>query len=157
MILLFGNLGNERDVRIKEKEAVVWPKKLLTCSSQTFVVKIWSLRFWKRKKEKIFLNCFSKSNISNSKLNSFLVGNARLDMVMHLFKNGPSLASFLFIFVPIKYKLYRKIVEFSGIRTRIVQVEGEHSDHHHGTYLCNTFTTCTFATIAACIYQWLAV
>ena len=89
MILLFGNLGNERDVRIKEKEAVVWPKKLLT----------------------------------------------RLDMVMHLFKNGPSLASFLFIFVPIKYKLYRKIVEFSGIRTRIVEVEGEHSDHHHGTYL----------------------
>ena len=51
------------------------------------------------------------------------------------FKNGPSLASFLFIFVPIKYKLYRKIVEFSGIRTRIVEVEGEHSDHHHGTYL----------------------
>ena len=26
----------------------------------------------------------------------------------------------------------RKIVDFSGIRTQIVGVEGEHADHHHG-------------------------
>ena len=38
-------------------------------------------------------------------------------------------ASFLFIFVLFKNNLYRKTVGVSGIRTRIVGVEGEHADH----------------------------
>ena len=44
-------------------------------------------------------------------------------------KNGPTPASFLFIFVLFKHNLYRKTVGVSGIRTRIVGVEGEHADH----------------------------
>ena len=44
-------------------------------------------------------------------------------------KNGPTPASFLFIFVLFNNNFYRKIVDLSGIRTRIVGVEGEHADH----------------------------
>ena len=36
---------------------------------------------------------------------------------------------FLFIFVLFKHNYSEKIVGFSGIRTRIVGVEGEHADH----------------------------
>ena len=36
---------------------------------------------------------------------------------------------FLFIFVLFKHKFYRKTVGFSGIRTGIVRLEGEHADH----------------------------
>ena len=39
------------------------------------------------------------------------------------------MASFLFIFVLFKHNLYRKTVGVSGIRTRIIGVEGEHADH----------------------------
>ena len=42
-----------------------------------------------------------------------------------LLKNGP-INLFLFIFALFKY---RKIVDFSGIQTQIVGVEGEHPDH----------------------------
>ena len=35
----------------------------------------------------------------------------------------------MFIFVLFKHNLYRKTVGISGIRTRIVGVEGEHADH----------------------------
>ena len=56
----------------------------------------------------------------------------------------PSLADFLnrptpAFLVLFELKLYWKTVGFSGIRTRIVGVEGEHADyltnldHHHGT------------------------
>ena len=38
----------------------------------------------------------------------------------------------LFFFVLSKHKFYRTTVGFSGIRTWIVRVEGEHADHHHG-------------------------
>ena len=36
---------------------------------------------------------------------------------------------FLFIFVPFKHKFSRKTLGFSGIRTRIVGIEGKHADH----------------------------
>ena len=36
---------------------------------------------------------------------------------------------FLFIFVLFKHKFYRKAVDISGIRTRIVGVEGEHAEY----------------------------
>ena len=36
---------------------------------------------------------------------------------------------FLFIFVLFKPKFYRKTLDASGIRTRIVRVEGNHADH----------------------------
>ena len=39
---------------------------------------------------------------------------------------------FLFVFVLFKHKVCRKTVGFRGIRTRIIGVEGEHADHHHG-------------------------
>ena len=45
------------------------------------------------------------------------------------FLNGPTPASFLFIFVLFQHNLYRKTVIVSGIRTLIVVVEGEHADH----------------------------
>ena len=45
------------------------------------------------------------------------------------FLNGPTPASFLCIFVLFKLKFYIKTVGFSGIRTWIVGVEGEHADH----------------------------
>ena len=41
---------------------------------------------------------------------------------------------FLFVFVRLKHKLYRKTVGISGIQTRIVGVEGEQVDHHHGPF-----------------------
>ena len=40
---------------------------------------------------------------------------------------------FLFIFVHYKHKFYRKAVGFSRIRTRNVEVEGEHADHLNTT------------------------
>ena len=36
---------------------------------------------------------------------------------------------FLFIFVRLNVNFYRNIVNWSGIRTKIVGVEGEHADH----------------------------
>ena len=37
----------------------------------------------------------------------------------------------LFTFVLFNYNFYRNFVYFSGNRTRIVGIEGEHADHHH--------------------------
>ena len=47
---------------------------------------------------------------------------------------------FLFIFVLFKHNLYRKTVGVSGIRTRIVGVEGEHADHLTTTTALIIFT-----------------
>ena len=50
--------------------------------------------------------------------------------VCTVFKNGLTPAYFLvFIFGIFKHKFYRKTVGVSGIRTRIVGVEGKHDDH----------------------------
>ena len=51
------------------------------------------------------------------------------------FKNEQSKASFLFasILSQTKYRI-KAVVDFSGPQTRIVGVEGEHGDHHHGEY-----------------------
>ena len=69
----------------------------------------------------------------------------------------PSLADFLnrpapAFLVLFELKLYCKTVGFSGIRTRIVGVEGEHADHltnldhHHGTIsLILLFNSLSFA------------
>ena len=55
-----------------------------------------------------------------------------LTLCLYFKWGNPSL--FLFIFVLFKYKFYRKSVDFSGIWTRIVGVEGEHDDHRPGPY-----------------------
>ena len=39
---------------------------------------------------------------------------------------------FFVYFRSFQQQFYRKIVDFIGIRTRILQVEGKHADHHHG-------------------------
>ena len=44
------------------------------------------------------------------------------------FLNGPTQTFFYFLLFKHKF-LQKKTVGFSGIRTRIVRVEGEHSDH----------------------------
>ena len=44
------------------------------------------------------------------------------------FLNGPSSASLTFIFV-LFTQYYRKILDFSGIQTRVGRVEGEQADH----------------------------
>ena len=52
--------------------------------------------------------------------------------LQYFFKNGPSPASFcifLLILVHFNVNFYRKIADYSGIRTRIVGVEGECADH----------------------------
>ena len=43
-------------------------------------------------------------------------------------KNGPTPASFC-LFSFFSKQIYRKIVDFSGIRTQIVGVEGKSADH----------------------------
>ena len=43
----------------------------------------------------------------------------------------------MFIFVIFKMQFYRKFLDLSGIRTRIVRVEGEDADHHHDPFLLN--------------------
>ena len=48
---------------------------------------------------------------------------------MLFFKKWAYPGLFLFIFVLFKHKFYRKTVGVSGIRTRIVGVEGKHADH----------------------------
>ena len=45
------------------------------------------------------------------------------------FKNWANPGLFLFIFVLFNNNFTEKIVDFSGNRTRIVGVEGEHADH----------------------------
>ena len=52
---------------------------------------------------------------------------------------------FLFIFVLFKLTFYRKNVGFSGIRTWIIRVEGEHADHL-------TTTTTRFKTVFVPIF-----
>ena len=45
------------------------------------------------------------------------------------FKNWANPGLFLFIFIIFNNNFTEKIVDFSGNRTRIVGVEGEHADH----------------------------
>ena len=52
-------------------------------------------------------------------------------LVKYKFKSGQTLAPFLFIFVLFEHTITEKTVGFSGIRTRIIGVEGE----HHGPYI----------------------
>ena len=54
-----------------------------------------------------------------------------------MFFNWANLGLFLFIFVRFKHKLYRKTVSLSGIQTRIVGVEGEHTEHNLGPLVRN--------------------
>ena len=54
---------------------------------------------------------------------------ATLKFVFFLKKSGPTPASFLFIFVLFKHNFTEKTVGFSGIRTRVVRVEGEQADY----------------------------
>ena len=53
----------------------------------------------------------------------------------------------LFIFVLFKHKFYRKTVDVSRIRTRIVRVEVEHADHLTTTtahfFYCSTSFFCS--------------
>ena len=46
-----------------------------------------------------------------------------------IFLNGPAPASSLFIFVLFKQCIAEKTTDLSEIQTRIVEVEGEHTDH----------------------------
>ena len=49
--------------------------------------------------------------------------------VIHLFFKWANPGLFLFNFVLLKYKFYRKTVSISGNQTRTVGEEGEHADH----------------------------
>ena len=67
-------------------------------------------------------------------------------------KSNPGL--FLFIFVHYKHKFCRKTVGFSGIRTWVVEVQGEHADHLTTTtalvqksFPCNFSQISTFLSI----------
>ena len=54
--------------------------------------------------------------------------------LISLFKNGPTPASFFVYFCSFQTQnLQKKTVGFSGIRTRIVRVEGKHADHQTTT------------------------
>ena len=50
-------------------------------------------------------------------------------MPHYRFFNGGTPASFCFYFLSFKLQFYKKIVDFSRVRTRIVGIEGEHDDH----------------------------
>ena len=62
----------------------------------------------------------------------------------------------LFIFVLFKHSFYRKNLGFSGIRTRIVRVEGEHADHLTTTTAWHQyFYSLTIAPIVGSHYPYL--
>ena len=46
---------------------------------------------------------------------------------MYFYWANPGLC--LVYYISFEHKFYGKIVDFSGIRTRIVRVEGTHADH----------------------------
>ena len=52
--------------------------------------------------------------------------------------SNPSL--FLLIFVLFKHHLYRQTESFSGIRIRIIEVEGKHSDHGPNSVSMNLYS-----------------
>ena len=54
-------------------------------------------------------------------------------------KNGPTHTSLFFV---LYQQVYRKIVDFSGIRTANVRVEGKYADHHHGPAINNICGSC---------------
>ena len=60
-------------------------------------------------------------------------------------KNGPLQASFYLFSFFIKLFLHNKIVIFSGIRTRIVAVDGEHADQLTTTTVPLTYVS-SFST-----------
>ena len=67
-----------------------------------------------------------------------LLPNLCLDVVQ-TFLNGPTPAS-LCLFLFLSLTIYRKIVDFGGIRTPIVGIEGEHLMPLRPRY-CQTFAT----------------
>ena len=62
----------------------------------------------------------------------------------YLFLNGPTPASFCLFLLFTNTKFTEETVGFSGIRTRIVRVEGEHADH---------FTTTTAQSTQRFLYK----
>ena len=71
--------------------------------------------------KKSFLSSLPIQEIFGGRLLMLLLIPLCRQISWHIFLKGP----FLFIF----NNFYRKIVDSSGIRTRIVRVEGEHADH----------------------------
>ena len=59
---------------------------------------------------------------------SLVICRNQTDIKCIIFSNVPTPASFL-LFLFFATTIYGKIVGFSGIRTQIVQGEGEHTDH----------------------------
>ena len=74
----------------------------------------------------ILLNLY----ISNCQFNC-LYDRSYVNLPKH-FLNGPTLASFCLFSVFSNTNFTEETVAVSGIRTRIVGVEGEHAGHHHG-------------------------
>ena len=65
-----------------------------------------------------------------TKINKIVAGFGQYLKNNVFFKKWTNPGLFLFIFVLIRHKFYRKNVGFNGIRTRIVRIEGKHADHH---------------------------
>ena len=66
------------------------------------------------------------------------------DLYLVFSSNLPAFLAFLFIFVLFQRNFYSKNVGFSGSRTRIVGVQGEHADHLSTTTICTYFATLKF-------------
>ena len=49
-------------------------------------------------------------------------------------KIGQSQTLFIYIRRLFQQQFHRKIVDFSGIQTRIIGEEGKHADHHHSPH-----------------------
>ena len=78
---------------------------------------------------KWFANTFDKAFTTSVLQRYFSFFEIRRDSSGFFFINGPTRASFLFIFVPLKHKFYGKTVSVRDIQTPFVGVEGEHADH----------------------------
>ena len=98
----------------RERENVVDKISLLLSSVETD-------RPTDRRRTKKFSSAFRVAKVGSS------VRPSSRCLINFFFKWAP--ASFLFIFVLFKHNFTDKTVGFSGIRTRIDGVEGEHTDH----------------------------
>ena len=63
------------------------------------------------------------------KLPRFLISTSFGIILKLAFLNCTNPGLYLFIFILFKCKFYRKTVGFSGVRSRIVGIEGKHADH----------------------------
>ena len=104
----------EEEWRERERENVVDKISLLLSSVETD-------RPTDRRRTKKFSSAFRVAKVGSS------VRPSSRCLINFFFKWAP--ASFLFIFVLFKHNFTDKTVGFSGIRTRIDGVEGEHTDH----------------------------